>query len=79
MKKIILLSALVATVTFTSCRKNRVCNCINTNTGNINNTTQTKEEIKNVNKKEGIADCNKLDTTYSYQGINTSRDCSLIY
>jgi len=79
MKNITIILLCIATVSITSCRKNRTCNCINANSGVIQSTTNTVEEVIDVTKNEGIEACDLMDTTYSYEGITTNIDCSLVY
>ncbi len=79
MKNFAIIILCATAVSFASCRKNRTCNCINENSGVIQSTTNTTEPVVDVTKKEGVVACDLMDTTYTYEGIKTDIDCSLVY
>ncbi|MFD1552748.1 hypothetical protein DNU06_08720 [Putridiphycobacter roseus] len=79
MKNFALILLCATMVSFVSCRKNRTCNCIHANTGVIQSSTNTTENVLDVTKKEGVEACDLKDTTFSYEGITTNIDCSLVY
>ncbi len=77
MKKITLILALLALVSFSSCRKNRTCTCVTTNSGVINAKTSQDHILENVNKTEGEEECDKLDSEWTQSGLTTTVACSL--
>ena len=78
MKNISLLIMLLAIVSFSSCRKNRTCNCITTNSGVINEPTTKDIIMENVNKEEGTTECDTYDSEHTQQGLVKTVECSLV-
>jgi hypothetical protein len=78
-KKIFIAFGIVAFVSFTSCRKNRTCNCTTTITANGNTTQQpTDYVIADVNKEEGEAECAKYESSNTYTGFQEDITCTLL-
>ena len=77
MKKFTLLFALIALISFSSCRKNRTCVCVTTNFGVITSQTTQNHIIQDVNKTEGIEECDKLDSQWTQSGLTTKVECTL--
>ncbi|MDX2173297.1 MAG: hypothetical protein SFY56_09265 [Bacteroidota bacterium] len=72
MKKIILLPIIAIAISFTSCKKDRICNC--TVTSGSFTTTQVTTMVK-VTKKQAKANC--ISTIQSTGGITTTSTCQL--
>jgi hypothetical protein len=69
MKKAILMVAVIAAASFTSCKKDRVCTCVNS-TGGSSIVTYTK-----ASKRDARARC--LSYTDTYNGATFTTTCTL--
>jgi hypothetical protein len=77
-KKIFFGLGLLAIVSFSSCRKNRTCNCVTTIVSG-DETTQTQKDniILDVNKDEGTEACAKLESVSTFPGFKETVVCNL--
>jgi len=77
MKNITLILALLAIVSFSSCRKDRTCVCVTENSGVISETTTQFETVRDVTRNEAIDECDLLDSEWVQSGLEVEKDCSL--
>lgn len=77
-KKIFLVFGLMTIISFSSCRKNRTCNCVTTITTNGTvSSTQKDHIITDVNKDEGEIECAAFNDTTAYTNILETVGCTL--
>lgn len=69
MKKAILMVAVIAAASFTSCKKDRTCTCVDSN-GNSKVVTYTK-----ASKRDARSQC--LSYTYTVGGATYTTTCTL--
>lgn len=79
MKKIIILTAAVTLgVTFTSCKKDYICKCTKTYTGNSSTTTTDDGQYTyKETKRKAIERCDANDKTSSDIFGNYARNCDI--
>ncbi len=78
MRNITFILSILAILSFTSCKKNRTCNCITTITGATSSQSQKDVVIENISKKDGETKCNDMDSEFKDVGISEVYDCTLI-
>jgi len=85
MKKITLLAVVALAVTFTACKKDRTCECTQTDTNSNGTTSVTTTdpvmtiEVKKVSKGDAKYMCQKMESSYTYSTTTNStiNDCKL--
>lgn len=77
MKKITILAVAALAISFASCKKDRTCTCVISNSGSSNTSTDVTTMTK-VSKKTGTANCTS-GTTYdaASPGFVQTRKCTL--
>ena len=77
-KKIFFVLSLLAIVAFSSCRKNRTCNCVTTIVSSTE-TTQTQKDItlNDVNKDEAEEECARNNSETIHLGFSETIVCTV--
>ncbi len=78
MKKSVFILAAIVAVAFSSCKKDRTCECTTSTSGSSSSTTSTKTLLK-VTSGQAKAQCvsSKWDDTFMGATYTTTRTCTL--
>lgn len=73
MKNLLLVAAVLFTVSLVSCKKDHTCECVTT----IDGTSTTTSTTINDKKSDAEEACNALDSSTELLGITTTVECEL--
>lgn len=77
MKKVIILSIAFVSLFFTSCKKDRTCNCTVTDNSPGSTTSEYKVVYKKITKGNAKASCISQEVTASGQPYTETTKCTL--